>query len=250
MYAYQRGMGALGWSPVAGRPSCSEAVGGSRVCFREAESSWASSRGCRPIYEMGCRQPDGTMSRYPCCNTTAGNPGFQWCCPSGWESGSLPAGSGGSNPTQIRALQQAILAQGCTLPRFGADGDWGSETEAGARCLRERIGGASFARQWPWAAARLGGAAPTLDTGEGGMPWSGKMDTDVQPGAPGSRPAPGAGAGERQVQPSQAGIFPFDLPFPMSEWWFWVALAGVGGLSFVGYRYYQAKKAEEEVEPF
>jgi hypothetical protein len=117
----------------------------------------------------------------------------------------------------------------------------------------ERIGGASFSRQWPWAAARLGGAAPTIDTGEGGMPWSGKMD---EPGGAvatttGSRPAPGAGAGTRQPSGErQAGILPFDLPFPMSEWWFWVALAGVGGLSFVGYRYYQAKKEEEEVEPF
>jgi hypothetical protein len=197
---------------------------------------------------MGCRQPDGSVSRYPCCTTTAGNAGFQWCCPSGWESGTLPAGSGGSNPTQIRALQQAILARGCTLPRYGADGAWGAETEAGARCLMERIGAASFSRQWPWAAARLGGAAPTLDTGEGGMPWSGKMENGGVPApTPGSRPAPGTPAA---AQPTQAGILPFSLPFPMSEWWFWAALAGVGGLSFVGYRYYQAKKEEEAVEPF
>jgi hypothetical protein len=192
---------------------------------------------------MGCRQPDGSVSRFPCCTTTGGNAGFQWCCPSGWETGALPVGSGGSNRQQILALQQAILGRGCTLPNFGADGSWGPETERGALCLRERIGGASFSRTWPWAAARLGGAAPTTDTGGGGMPWSGKMENGgaVATTTPGSRPAPGY----EPAPVREAGILPFDMPFPMGEWWFWATLAGVGGLGFVGYRYYQAKKDEE-----
>ena len=59
-----------------------------------------------------------------------------------------------SNP-QVTALQDAILAAGCQLPRYGADGKWGAETEAGVRCLAARQGWSSVAQNYPLVAQRM-----------------------------------------------------------------------------------------------
>jgi peptidoglycan hydrolase-like protein with peptidoglycan-binding domain len=55
----------------------------------------------------------------------------------------------GSRGTAVRLIQESLLAQGYTLPRFGADGDFGDETkaavlrfqtDAGARMLDGKVG--------------------------------------------------------------------------------------------------------------
>lgn len=55
----------------------------------------------------------------------------------------------------VQAVQNAILAANCTLPRYGADGRWGSETEAGVRCLAQRQGWNTVMMQYPWLSQRI-----------------------------------------------------------------------------------------------
>ena len=55
----------------------------------------------------------------------------------------------------VQAIQRAVLAGGCVLPRYGADGRWGSETEAGVRCLAQQQGWNTVMMQYPWLAQRI-----------------------------------------------------------------------------------------------
>jgi hypothetical protein len=63
----------------------------------------------------------------------------------------------GLRPTdpQITSLQRAIIAAGCTLPQYGVDGRWGSETEAGIRCLANRQSWQRVTEQFPMVAQRM-----------------------------------------------------------------------------------------------
>jgi len=66
--------------------------------------------------------------------------------------------------SQVEALQRAITAAGCTLPQYGVDGRWGSETEAGVRCLAAQQSWQQVAQQFPLVAQRMtvpSEAAPT-----------------------------------------------------------------------------------------
>lgn len=64
-------------------------------------------------------------------------------------------GLGTEPEEQVGALQGSILENGCSLPRFGRDSRWGSETEAGTRCLAERRGWDFVLQSWPWVAQRM-----------------------------------------------------------------------------------------------
>jgi hypothetical protein len=55
----------------------------------------------------------------------------------------------------VQAIQRAVLAGGCVLPRYGADGRWGGETETGVRCLAQRQGWNTVMMQYPWLAQRI-----------------------------------------------------------------------------------------------
>jgi len=114
MYEYietRGGLGAFEWS----QQSCSGGSGvtfgaGEKACVSPSDRSRAVSRGCTPT-----TPPSGQ------CDETA----TEYCCP---------------ERSKIRELQQAIVAAGCQLPRFGVDGLWGSETAQGAQFLIERDG--------------------------------------------------------------------------------------------------------------
>lgn len=60
----------LGWSELPDRPACNSVPSGQQRCFRTPERELAISYGCVPA---GIN-----------CQTTDGNPGAVWCCPSGW----------------------------------------------------------------------------------------------------------------------------------------------------------------------
>ena len=64
-------------------------------------------------------------------------------------------GLGTEVEAQVGSLQSAILENGCSLPRFGRDSRWGSETEAGTRCLAESRGWDFIQQSWPWVAERM-----------------------------------------------------------------------------------------------
>lgn len=120
MYEYKRtrgGLGALGSDPFSWRNrSCS---GGGGVMLGEAEVACvppdargrATSRGCVPT------QVDGTGS-------CSGGGSF-YCCP---------------DRGKLRELQQEIVSSGCSLPQYGVDGLWGTETAHGVQCMIDRDG--------------------------------------------------------------------------------------------------------------
>jgi hypothetical protein len=116
-----------------------------------------------------------------------------------------------------------MMNAGCPMPRYGADGRWGTETANALQCYAAIVGWDSVSRNYPWAAARAG--RPT--TGGGG--------------------SVATTGGEAAAPPiTQAGVFPFAMPGVLGEWWFWVAALGIGGLGIAGYLQYKKNKEEEE----
>jgi hypothetical protein len=219
--AYTRSYEGLGWLNSPG--STDQIAGGRNICFRSDEEGFASRRGCRPKYGMGCRRPDGTVSRYPCCPSDQTK--TLWECPAEWETTpGAPAGSMTASSAQVRELQQTMMNSGCQLPRFGADGRWGSETASALQCYAGLVGWASIARRFPWAAARVG---QTTTRRNGGA-----VAVTNGNGAP--------------VEIARAGVFPFELTGVMREWWFWAAIVGIGGLGIAGYLQMKKKQEEEE----
>jgi hypothetical protein len=217
---FTRSYDGLGWVNSPG--STDQISGGRNVCFRNDEEQFASSRGCRPAYGMGCRKPDGTVSRYPCCPSDRTK--TLWECPAAWETTpGAPAGTTTASSSQVRQLQQTMLNAGCSLPRFGADGRWGSETASALQCYAGLVGWASISRRFPWAAARVGQRT---------TPSNGAVATTNGNGAP--------------LDVARAGVLPFAMPGILGEWWFWIAALGIGGLGVAGYL--QMKKKEEKEE--
>jgi len=179
---------------------------------------------------------------------------------------------------QVQALQRAILAAGCSLPRFGADGDWGEETESGVHCLTRSIGWESVVRQFPFVAQRMSrpadssvvqrisqGLARLLPGGGRIMPdaeW--KEDTPAGPAAPSSHggtqsayaqapsyvpsytpaPAQAPSPGQRPSSPvSHASVFPrreTESGSGVPGWLPW-ASAGVAFVFIVGLGSYMTR---------
>jgi hypothetical protein len=231
MYEYDRPFSGLGWTYSSGTPD--QFPTGRNVCFRSDEESFASAQGCRPAYGMGCRKPDGSVARYPCC--PGDNNKTLWECPPGrpgTSAGStpLPEGTSTASRAQVRELQRAINAtSGCSAGTV--DGRWGPNTERGFRCYMNAVGAASVSRRFPWAAARAGG---TPEVGKNGAPTPSNG---------------GAVATTTPGEPTRAGLMPFTLPGPLGEWWFWLAAAGVVGLGVVGYTQLKKKDEEDELGP-
>lgn len=48
----------------------------------------------------------------------------------------MPTIRKGMNGTAVRVLQRMLLAAGCTLPRYGVDGDAGAETIAAVKAFQ------------------------------------------------------------------------------------------------------------------
>ena len=68
--------------------------------------------------------------------------------------------SGGATRANITALQNAIIAGGCTLPNSGVDGVWGPETRTGVNCYAQRIGGLQQVyNQFPFVQALMTGSS-------------------------------------------------------------------------------------------
>lgn len=52
----------------------------------------------------------------------------------------LPVLRKGDNGGMVKALQQLLMANGINLPKYGADGDFGGETEAGVIAYQKKVG--------------------------------------------------------------------------------------------------------------
>lgn len=59
----------------------------------------------------------------------------------------------GSEGSDVRALQEMLLSLGYALPRYGADGKFGAETEAAVRAFQADAG-------WRWTASTAKRAMP------------------------------------------------------------------------------------------
>jgi hypothetical protein len=114
---------------------------------------------------------------------------------------------------RIRLLQQEIVnAAGCALPEHGIDGIWGPETRAGTQCLLRAKGQAFVSSKFPFVADLMGAITPAPTT-----------------------------------------IAPLPVPLPTASptpihhnWWFWVAVVGIGAVGAVGVKSYMEKKKWEE----
>lgn len=211
---YVRQYDGLGWLNSPG--AADQIAGGRNVCFRTDEQQFASNRGCRPAYGMGCRQADGRVSQYPCCPSDQTK--TLWECPSDWETRTSGSGGRTAGRSEVRALQQAIQGGGCNPGPI--DGLWGPRTESGLRCYASQTSWANISRSFPWAAARMG---QTTTPGSGG-----------------------GGGDDEPTSERQAGILPFPMPGVLGEWWFWIAALGIGGLGVAGALQLRKKKEEQE----
>jgi hypothetical protein len=120
---------------------------------------------------------------------------------------------------QVQALQQTMISAGCSLPRYGADGRWGTETETALQCLVGRQGWTGVLQQYPWIAQRV--TVPTQAVASAKP--AGAASTIVVSQAP-------APAGTSAVQ--TASILPA-LTIPgLPPWATWV-VAGVGLVSLI-----------------
>lgn len=128
----------------------------------------------------------------------------------------------------VQALQNSVLASGCVLPRYGADGRWGSETEAGVRCLAQRQSWNAVVSQYPWLAQRIEVPAQQVaqDTSK---PNSGSVTSVVQI-APVVTPA----------SPRVASMFPSFSAGGLPGWAPW-AFVGAGLLSVMALGFYLAR---------
>jgi len=92
----------------------------------------------------------------------------------------------GSTGPFVRLIQESLLAQGYTLPQFGADGSFGLETEAAIRRFQRDAGATDIdGIVGPETMGLLDTHDPTLRTGPGPVANVGPM--------PGPRPAPAVG---------------------------------------------------------
>ena len=134
----------------------------------------------------------------------------------------------------VQAVQNAILAANCTLPRYGADGRWGSETEAGVQCLAQSRGWNTVMTQYPWLAQRM--QVPAQQVAEADVPATAK-------------PNGGAVASVTQILPAvstpqttnTASIFPSFWITGLPAWAPW-AIVGVGFVSIFILGVYLAKR--------
>ena len=149
MYEYSRrsGFGALAADPFNWRSqSCSGGNGvmlgaGEVACVPANERNRAASRGCVSTEVGDTSQCSGG--------------GLFFCCP---------------ERSKVRELQQAIISAGCSLPQYGADGLWGSETVRGVQCLVGQDGWQAILSRYQVVQGLIdppenGGASPSLLTG-------------------------------------------------------------------------------------
>jgi len=255
-YEYNRkqgglgGMGSLGWSrnwevpmsdEVARDVSCTG--GGTMVCGRSDEQNFLVNQSCRPTV-YGPNQLDA-------CRTSAGNAGSLWCCPPGRPGTTTTPSSAVAQQAvsgdQIRALQNFIVQQGCSVGSTGADGVWGPNTRAGLTCAVQASSWANVAGRFPWistlVATPSGQERPASTVFDPGT----TAKTPEQAGvttSPTTIVTPGSPDEQLPEQSQQAGFFGA-LP-----WWGWLGLAGgIGLLAVIGTALYQSGEEEEaEIE--
>lgn len=75
----------------------------------------------------------------------------------------------GATRDQVRAIQLAAIAAGCSVGPTGADGIWGPRTQGGVECLARKIGSGQMLSQYPVIRslmpqmARIAPGLPTLN---------------------------------------------------------------------------------------
>ena len=88
-----------------------------------------------------------------------------------YEHASLGTNTAQFSGGNVLSLQRAILENGCQLPRFGADGRWGSETEAGVRWMVGSRGRQFVLQSWPWIEGRMSLPVATTHGSDEPVPW-------------------------------------------------------------------------------
>jgi peptidoglycan hydrolase-like protein with peptidoglycan-binding domain len=151
---------------------------------------------------------------------------------------------GGMVGGDVRTAQLNLQRAGFDVGPTGVDGVWGPCTAA---ALRDYI-----SAQGQQAAVHVFGTTlvARARSTTGACARTARTPGTTTPGTtvPGTTP-PAPPPGEQQ-----ASIFrvPEGLNIPgaglLTEWWFWLAVAGVAGLGYMGIRYYQKKKEEKETD--
>lgn len=128
--------------------------------------------------------------------------------------------------TNVQALQRAVIAGGCSLSRYGADGRWGPETETGVRCLAERQGWHTVLQQWPWIAQRF--TVPS----EQAVPTRTQVAAGTALPKPSEAPTIAPIVTETQPSIQTASMFPSFRIAGLPSWAPWT-LVGLGLFSFM-----------------
>jgi hypothetical protein len=156
----------------------------------------------------------------------------------------LPATAGGTIGGSVRLAQQNLVAAGFNVGSTGVDDRWGPCT---AQALRNYINARGEAQaNYVFGTTMVARARST--TGACAARTTGTVAQQQVPGGNGGGIQYGNGNGNGNGNGGgviQAGVFPTEL---LTQWWFWLAVAGVAGLGYVGIRYYQKRKDEEEAE--
>jgi len=252
-YEYNKGrgaLGALGWSKNWEVPMSTDvardvpcAGGGTLTCASGDEQAFMANQGCVPsVYG-----PNGLDA----CRESSGQAGSLFCCPSGRPgTATTPVTAVAQAPVNrnnISALQNYIVAQGCSVGSSGVDGIFGPQTRAGLQCVIDQTSYVNVAGRFPFISTLI--ATPT------GQPRPANFTFD--PGTTAKTPeqvvasgSPGGGGGQ-VVSP---GSTPADIQadqrrqasvFGALPWWGW-ALIAVGGLGALGVVGYMALGGEED----
>jgi len=128
----------------------------------------------------------------------------------------------------VQRIQNSIIAAGCALPRYGADGRWGTETETGVRCLAQRQGWNTVMMQYPWLAQRI--QVPAQQVAQDTSKPTRGMVASITPIAPAVAP------GSFQA----AAMFPSFGISGLPSWAPW-AIAGAGLFSVMALGFYIAR---------
>lgn len=146
---------------------------------------------------------------------------------------------------QVEAVQNAVIAAGCTLPRYGVDGRWGDETEAGVRCLAARQSWQQVVQQFPTVAQRMTvpSGPPPVTTTPTTFPTG--VATVVKPSFSPLPVPPSVAQQPPRVQTASMG--PSIPTTGLPSWVPWAA-AGFGLLGIIVLGAYMTRKKEEEFE--
>ncbi|WP_236539698.1 peptidoglycan recognition protein family protein [Spiractinospora alimapuensis] len=139
-----------GWN-VQGAHAAPRNRQGIGVCFIGSDGmSDAAKRAVIAIYDEACRRAGRTLARkgHRDINSTScpGSGNYSWWRSSNYRDVASGGGGGGSllrrgdRGPDVRQLQEQLISLGYGLPEYGADGDFGAETEAAVKKFQRSAG--------------------------------------------------------------------------------------------------------------